>query len=68
MNAEINKKDIEWITANAHMCEVCCEPLFMADPNYIRFTGTGHAGRRKYIVRGVCENCGRDSEMEIELR
>lgn len=68
MSAVIDhKKDIEWILANAHMCEVCCEPVFFADPGGVKFAGTGRDGARKYIVRGVCENCGYDSEMTIEL-
>lgn len=60
--------DVEWIMSNAHMCEVCCEPLFFAEPGGVRFAGVSRDGARRYLVRGLCENCGYDSETQIEVR
>jgi len=62
-----NEKDIRWIVSNFHICDVCCEPMFFADPAYVRFCRQNTAGARVYIVRGICENCGYDSETEIEV-
>ncbi len=65
--ANNNDKDIQWILSNFHMCDVCCEPMFCADPAFVKLCRVTAAGARIYIVRGVCENCGHDSETEIEV-